>query len=437
VIVPSIDLMDGQTVQLVGGKTRALEAGDPRPIALGFRLAGDIAVIDLDAALGRGSNAPLIRDLVRLARCRVGGGIRSVQAALDWLDAGASSVILGTMAKPEILQQLPRERVIAALDAVDGEVVVEGWTKGTGTTIIERMHALRHLVGGFLVTFVEREGRLGGTNLDAVAALVEAAGPAKLTIAGGVTTPEDIAALDRLGADAQVGMALYTGRLDLGDAIAAPLISDRPDGLFPTVVCDEHGVALGLAYSDAESLRTAVRLRMGVYHSRKRGLWIKGASSGAEQTLLAIDLDCDRDALRFTVRQTPPGFCHKDTHTCFGEAHGLPGLARMLAARVTDAPKGSYTRRLLDDPGLLRAKLLEEAAELADARTPEHVAAEVADVVYFALVAMARAGVPLSQVEAVLDARALKVRRRAGDAKPGALPDARGASPSPVPSKEP
>jgi len=344
VIVPSIDLMDGQTVQLVGGKTRALEAGDPRPIALGFRLAGDIAVIDLDAALGRGSNAPLIRDLVRLARCRVGGGIRSVQAALDWLDAGASSVILGTMAKPEILQQLPRERVIAALDAVDGEVVVEGWTKGTGTTIIERMHALRHLVGGFLVTFVEREGRLGGTNLDAVAALVEAAGPAKLTIAGGVTTPEDIAALDRLGADAQVGMALYTGRLDLGDAIAAPLISDRPDGLFPTVVCDEHGVALGLAYSDSESLRTAVRLRMGVYHSRKRGLWIKGASSGAEQTLLAIDLDCDRDALRFTVRQTPPGFCHKDTHTCFGEAHGLPGLARMLAARVTDAPKGSTIR---------------------------------------------------------------------------------------------
>ncbi|MCK6573721.1 phosphoribosyl-ATP diphosphatase [Myxococcota bacterium] len=436
-IVPSIDLMDGQTVQLVGGKTRALEAGDPRPIASKFRLAGDIAVIDLDAALGRGSNAHLIRDLVKLARCRVGGGIRSVQAALDWLDAGAASVILGTMAKPEILQQLPRERVIAALDAVDGEVVVEGWTKGTGTTIIERMHALRDLVGGFLVTFVEREGRLGGTNLDAVAALVEAAGPAKLTIAGGVTTPEDIAALDRLGADAQVGMALYTGRLDLGDAIAAPLVSDRPDGLFPTVVCDEHGVALGLAYSDAESLRTAVRLQKGVYHSRKRGLWIKGASSGAEQTLLAIDLDCDRDALRFTVQQTPPGFCHKDTHTCWGDAHGLPDLARTLTARVADAPKGSYTRRLLDDPALLRAKLLEEAGELADADTPEHVAAEVADVVYFALVAMARAGVPLSRVEAVLDARALKVRRRPGDAKPGALPGAAGPSSSPAPSKEP
>lgn len=416
-IVPSIDLMDGQTVQLVGGKTKVLEAGDPRPIAEKFRLAGEIAVIDLDAALSRGSNAALIKGLLPHARCRVGGGIRSVQAAMDWLDAGAVSVILGTMAKPEILRELPRERVIAALDAVDGQVVVEGWTQGTGATITDRMRELREHVSGFLVTFVEREGRLGGTNLDAVAALVEAAGGARVTIAGGVTTPEDVAAIDRLGADAQVGMALYTGRMDLGDAIAAPLVSDRPDGLFPTVVCDEHGTALGLAYSNAESLREAVRLQRGVYHSRKRGLWIKGESSGATQQLLAIDLDCDRDALRFTVRQTPPGFCHKDTWTCWGGDRGITDLSRKLAERLAEAPAGSYTRRLLEDPALLRSKLVEEANELAEATEPDHVAAEVADVMYFALVAMVRAGVPLSQVEAHLDARALKVRRRPGNAK--------------------
>jgi phosphoribosyl-ATP pyrophosphohydrolase/phosphoribosyl-AMP cyclohydrolase len=417
VIVPSIDLMDGQTVQLVGGKTKVLEAGDPRPIAEKFRLAGEIAVIDLDAALSRGSNAALIKGLLPHARCRVGGGIRSVQAAMDWLDAGAVSVILGTMAKPEILRELPRERVIAALDAVDGQVVVEGWTQGTGATITDRMRELREHVSGFLVTFVEREGRLGGTNLDAVAALVEAAGGARVTIAGGVTTPEDVAAIDRLGADAQVGMALYTGRMDLGDAIAAPLVSDRPDGLFPTVVCDEHGTALGLAYSNAESLREAVRLQRGVYHSRKRGLWIKGESSGAVQQLLAIDLDCDRDALRFTVRQTPPGFCHKDTWTCWGGDRGITDLSRKLAERLAEAPAGSYTRRLLEDPALLRSKLVEEANELAEATEPDHVAAEVADVMYFALVAMVRAGVPLSQVEAHLDTRALKVRRRPGNAK--------------------
>ncbi|MSP74093.1 MAG: phosphoribosyl-ATP diphosphatase [Myxococcales bacterium] len=416
-IIPSIDLQSGHAVQLVGGQKLELDAGDPRPIAERFRLAGEVAVIDLDAALGVGDNASTIRDLIDLAPCRVGGGIRTLQAANDWLDAGAARIIMGTMAKPELLSQLPRERLIAALDARDGEVVVKGWTEGTGRSIFDHMKELSGLVGGFLVTFVEREGRLGGTRLDQVPELVAAAGNARVTIAGGVTTPEDIAALDRMGADAQVGMALYKGLLDLGDAIGAPLVSDRADGLLPTLVVDEGGVALGLVYSSRESLRLAVSTARGVYHSRKRGLWKKGETSGAGQTLLRVDLDCDRDVLRFTVRQEGAGFCHLQTRTCFGPARGLPELARTLAERAHDAPPGSYTRRLLDEPALLRSKLIEEAAELSEAEVPAHVAAEVADVIYFALVAMVRAGVPLSQVEDELDRRALKVRRRAGHAK--------------------
>jgi phosphoribosyl-ATP pyrophosphohydrolase len=417
-IVPSIDLMNGQTVQLIGGRDHALDAGHPGPIAERFGRVGEVAVIDLDAALSKGSNAGLIRGLLRTTRCRVGGGIRTVEAALAWLDAGAEKVILGTAAKPELLRQLPRERVVAALDARDGEVVVEGWTQGTGLRIEDQMHTLRALVSGFLVTFVEREGRLGGTDLTRVAALVEAAGDARVTIAGGVTTPAEVAALDRAGADAQVGMALYTGRMDLAEALCAPLVSDRPDGLFPTIICDVHGVALGLAYSNVESVRAALDRGRGVYWSRQRGLWEKGATSGAHQRLVRIDADCDRDTLRFVVDQHGSGFCHLDTWTCFGPERGLPALARTLASRVADAPPGSYTRRLLDDPTLLRAKLLEEAAELAAAEAPAHAVAEVADVVYFALVALARAGRPLSEVAAELDLRALKVQRRRGDAKP-------------------
>ncbi|MCA9515765.1 MAG: hypothetical protein KC635_12535, partial [Myxococcales bacterium] len=260
-IVPSIDLQGGAAVQLVGGERLAIDAGDPVPIARRFRLAGEIAVIDLDAAMGKGSNRATIERLVREAPCRVGGGIRDAETALRWLDAGARKVILGTAATPEILSQLPRDRVIAALDARDGEVVVEGWQRRTGRGIHERMRELDGLVGGYLVTFVEREGRLGGTNMDQVKDLVAAAGSARVTIAGGVTTPEDIAQLDRLGADAQVGMALYSGRMDLGDAIAAPLRTDRADGLWPTVVVDEQGRALGLVYSSAESVREAVRTR--------------------------------------------------------------------------------------------------------------------------------------------------------------------------------
>ena len=422
-IIPSIDLMGGQTVQLIGGQQHALDAGDPRPIAERFALAGEIAVVDLDAAMDRGSNAALIRDLLPIAPCRVGGGIRDVRTAIEWLDAGAAKVVLGTAATPEVLSDLPKDRVIAALDARHGEVVVNGWRQGTGESILDRMRRLAGLVGGFLVTFVEREGRLEGTNMDLVPDLVLAAAGARVTIAGGITTAQDIATLDSLGADAQVGMALYTHRLELADSIAAPLKADRPDGLWPTVVVDELGTSLGLAYSSAESLREAVRSRRGVYHSRRRGLWIKGETSGDTQLLFRVDLDCDRDALRFTVRQTGAGFCHRGTHTCWGATRGLPALAGRISAQAAHATPGSYSASLLADPQLLRSKLIEEAAELAAGASKAEVAHEAADVIYFTLVGMQRAGVSLADVAADLDRRALRITRRPGNAKPDNHPE--------------
>ena len=417
-IVPSIDLQGGQTVQLVGGETPAIEAGDPRPLAERFSRVGEIAVIDLDAALGQGDHAEMIRDLCTRHRCRVGGGIRDVETARAWLDAGAAKIILGTAATPEILSQLPRDRVIAALDARDGEVVVRGWTERTGASIEERMAALRPHVGGFLITFVEREGRMQGTAWDRIEPLVKAAGDARITFAGGITTAEEIGRLDALGADAQVGMALYTGKLDLAEAFTAPLRSDREDGLWATVVVDEADRALGLCWSDLESVRTSLEEGIGAYHSRTRGLWRKGATSGAVQRLRRIDVDCDRDALRFQVTQAGPGFCHEATTSCWGDLHGIPGLYSRLKSRAEAAPEGSYTHRLLHDGALLESKLREEIDELIEANTPEHTAEEAADVLYFTLVRLVAAGVSLDKVQSALDRRRLKVSRRPGNAKP-------------------
>ncbi len=411
-IIPSIDLQNGHAVQLVGGEELALDAGDPRPLATLYGRVGEIAVIDLDKALGKGDNADTVRDLVRMTPCRVGGGVRDVESAVRWLDEGATKVILGTAARPDMLRELPPERVIVALDAKDGEVVVEGWQKATGRSVIERIHELKDLAKNFMVTFVEREGRLGGTDLDFAKAIKEAAGDAEVTIAGGVTTPEEVADLDRIGCDAQIGMALYTGRLGLAEAFAAPLRSDRPDGLWPTVVTDERGVALGLCYSNGESLKTALERGVGVYHSRSRGLWTKGESSGATQELMRIDADCDRDCLRFTVRQAEPGFCHLDTRSCWGDDRGLPKLLRRLEARRRAAPAGSYTARLFGDSDLLGTKLREEADELATAPDRDNAVHEAADVLFFTLATLAARGIDLEEVEAVLDRRALKVTRR-------------------------
>lgn len=412
-IIPSIDIVGGKAVQLVGGETLAIDAGDPLEVLERFSVVGEVAVVDIDAARGEGDNSELIAEMCRRARVRVGGGIRTVDRAIGWLDAGAVSIVIGTAATPSFLTQLPRERVIVALDGRNDEVVTHGWRRGTGRTVLEVMGELKELAGGFLVTFVEREGRLEGTDLDRAARLIEGSGDSRVTIAGGITTIDEIAALDRIGADAQVGMALYMGRFDLGEAMAAVLNSDRTDGLWPTVVTDELGRSLGLAWSDEESLRMAIATRTGTYRSRKRGLWVKGETSGATQELLDVSVDCDRDALRFTVRQTEPGFCHRETHTCWGEDAGLGRLARRLERIRSNRPEGSNTVQLLDRPELLAAKLTEEAAELAEAGTTTDVTHEAADLIYFTLVKTIAAGVSLEDIESELDRRELRISRRA------------------------
>lgn len=419
-IIPSIDLQGGQTVQLIGGKEHALDLGDPHPYLDEFRLFGETAVVDLDAALRQGHNEALICSLLKQGPCRVGGGIRSVERGRFWLDQGAEKIVLGTAATPDILSQFPRERVVAALDAREGEVVVDGWRVGTGRSVEERIAELKPYAAHFLVTFVESEGRLQGLNLDRARAIVAAAGSeSRVTIAGGVTTLADVRALDEMGADAQVGMALYTKRFSVVEAVGCCLRSDRADGLWPTIVCDEGGRALGLTYSNQESLSRAAELRQGVYWSRTRGLWHKGATSGATQELLGVAVDCDRDCLRFTVRQAGEGFCHTGDHSCFGPLHGISALERSLAERVRgDDARGSYTHRVATEPGMLAAKLREEAIELGAASTESEIRHEAADVLYFTMVALARAGVSMAAVEEELDRRSRVLTRRHGDVKP-------------------
>ena len=441
-IIPSIDLMDGRAVQLRQGKEFMLDGGDPFERLEEFSVAGEVAVVDLDAAMGRGTNAPIMRELVLQAPCRVGGGIRDVDTALAWLDAGAERVVIGTAASVDFCSQLPRDRVTAAVDAEGGTVVVEGWQTKTEHGVIDRITELAPVVGSFLLTQVEYEGGMSGWNEDLVAQAVQAAGSVRITAAGGITTAEDVGRLDRLGADAQVGMALYTNRMSLGEAVAAPLVKAIDGRLWPTVVCDEEGHALGLVWSTRESVEAAVRERRGIYWSRSRdSLWIKGETSGATQELLRVELDCDRDALRFVVRQHGSGFCHMGTPECWPTPFTLSTLSDVIAHRGKEAPEGSGTAKLMGDPTLLASKLREETEELIQALQPDEAgsrpvdggdtgtevatedAAEViheaADLLYFTLVAAASRGAGVEALRRELAQRSLRVRRRPMAAKPG------------------
>ncbi|KAG8898173.1 trifunctional histidinol dehydrogenase [Tulasnella sp. 403] len=218
--------------------------------------------------------------------------------------------------------------------------------------------------------------------------------------------------------------ASSTTQLNVSDAFLSSLVSDRPDGLFPTVVSafNHSGKALGLVYSSTESIAKSILTGDGWYQSRKHGLWRKGETSGATQKLVRINIDCDSDALEFQVIQEGSGFCHTGTASCFGDLSGHARLERTLRARLADAPEDSYTKRLFTDPTLLRSKIKEEADEVCSAQTKEEIAAEAADLLYFTLTLCVGAGVGLQDIEASLDKKAMKVTRRPGNAKPQYLP---------------
>lgn len=199
----------------------------------------------------------------------------------------------------------------------------------------------------------------------------------------------------------------------IADTFQLVLVSDRTDGLWPTVVVDRLGMALGLAYSNRESLRDAIEHRRGTYWSRSRGgLWVKGASSGAVQKLIGIRWDCDRDCLRFQVDQQPPGFCHRNTYACFGEERSIVSVIQRLEQRMKAEDPKSFTKKLANDSLMLEKKLLEEAAELAEAKGQADVAFEAADVFYFSLVKILSSNVKLEEVYQELFRRMTRIERR-------------------------
>jgi phosphoribosylformimino-5-aminoimidazole carboxamide ribotide isomerase len=224
VIIPCIDLMDGKVVQLVQGREKALEGDTPEKMLERFRAFPEIQVIDLDAAIGSGSNDDLVRLLASRAVCRVGGGVRSVDRAKALVEQGAKQVIVGTAAfksngaNTEFLgavsAAIGRERVMIALDSKGGRITVRGWRESTNLTAEQVLGSLEPYCGGFLCTYVDKEGMLQGTDLGWFRRL-RAATALDITAAGGITTLDEVRELQKMRVHAALGMAIYTGRLDL------------------------------------------------------------------------------------------------------------------------------------------------------------------------------------------------------------------------------
>jgi phosphoribosylformimino-5-aminoimidazole carboxamide ribotide isomerase len=226
VIVPCIDLMDGKVVQLVQGRELALEGGSPAEMLERFAGFPEIQVIDLDAALGRGSNDAIVEFLAARAATRVGGGVRTVERARALVERGAHKVIIGTAAfhsggidaafLSDLTAAIGRDRVLVALDSKEGRIVVKGWREATALTAEQALGALEPYCSGFLCTYVDKEGMLEGTDLEWFRRL-RAATALELTAAGGISSIAEVRELQRLGVHAALGMAIYTGRISLDE----------------------------------------------------------------------------------------------------------------------------------------------------------------------------------------------------------------------------
>jgi phosphoribosylformimino-5-aminoimidazole carboxamide ribotide isomerase len=221
-LIPSIDLMGGKIVQLVQGEKKALEFDNFDYWIERFSMYPLVQVIDLDAARGTGNNRLIVNQIVQRLNCQVGGGIRSLETAREVLAAGARRAIVGSALLKDgkvdveyasaLADKLGTDALMFALDSRGGRVAIDGWRTETTVTAFDLMRVLEPFCDTFLYTHIDTEGLMGGIPMEVVRAIRQATAR-RLVVAGGITTQREIDALDALGMDAVVGMALYSGSL--------------------------------------------------------------------------------------------------------------------------------------------------------------------------------------------------------------------------------
>ena len=433
-VISSIDLKDGKVVQLKNGKEKVLERDNADELIKDFDLYGEVAVIDLDAALGnineKGEtpNTALLKSLLRKGNVRTGGGVRSVKRAKELISLGAEKVIVGSSAwasaeeqkkgailntafLDELTAAIGKERIIISVDAINGKIAVKGWTETVEISLIDGAKAAEKYADELLFTCVEKEGCMQGTNLEQAKALREAV-KCRIVVAGGVSSVEEITEIEHLGCDVQLGMALYTGKVALKDAFISCLnwkkAEENSNGLIPVIAQAVSGEVLMMGFANKEAFEKTFASRKLTFWSRSRNvLWTKGETSGNYLEVVRLRVDCDRDTILATVIPHGPA-CHTGAWTCFqttaDRPYSMEMLYEIIAERFANPRPGSYTATLTGER--VREKIMEEAEELTDeAETREDVIWEFADLFYFLSVLMYQEKVTWKDILDELDKR--------------------------------
>lgn len=427
-VISSIDLKDGHVVQLKNGKDLVLQRDDSDALIDEFNKYGEVAIIDLDAALrntdekGNTKNTELLKSLLRRGNVRVGGGIRDVKKARQLISLGAEKVIIGSAAwnasrkdgEPilntafldELVKAIGRQRIIISVDAINGKIAVKGWTETANISLIEGAREAEKYASELLFTCVEKEGCMQGTDMGMVKELRNAV-KCRVVAAGGVNSLEQVVELEHMGCDVQLGMALYTGVVSLKDSFIECLDWKKTDGMIPVIAQSEAGEVLMMGYANKDAFeRTFKDGKLTFFSRTRKALWTKGETSGHFLQLVKLRADCDRDTVLATVIPHG-GACHTGSWTCFtSEPDAKSNMERLyatIADRFANPKPGSYTATLNDKR--VREKVMEEAEELTEADGKDEVVWEAADLLYFVSVLMYKEGVSWKDVYNELDKR--------------------------------
>lgn len=427
-VISSIDLKGGHVVQLKNGKDLVLQRDDADSLISEFNKYGEVAVIDLDAALGNTdekgntANTELLKSLLRKGNVRVGGGIRTVKKARELVSLGAEKVIIGSAAwnldrknggsilntqfLDELASSIGKQRIIISVDAINGKIAVKGWTETADISLIEGAREAEKYASELLFTCVEKEGCMQGTDMEMVKQLRDSV-KCRVVAAGGVNSLEQIVQLEKLHCDVQLGMALYTGAVNLKESFINCIDWEKTNGMVPVIAQSPAGEVLMMGYSNKEALEKTFELGKLTFFSRTRNtLWTKGETSGHCLELVKLRADCDRDTILATVIPHG-GVCHTGSFNCFSseadEKSSMERLYGTIAERFANPRPGSYTATLNDKR--VREKILEEAEELTEAEGKDEVIWEAADLLYFASVLMYKEGVTWQDVYNELDRR--------------------------------
>lgn len=427
-VISSIDLKDGHVVQLKNGKDLVLKRDDADSLIDEFNFYGEVAVIDLDAAMGKTdlkgntANTPILKSLLRKGNVRTGGGVRSVKRAKELISLGAEKVIVGSAAfksdaqsggdilntefLDELVAAIGKQRVIISVDAINGNIAVKGWTQTLNVPLVEAAKAAEKYCSELLFTCVEKEGCMGGTDMELVKSLRDAVS-CRVVAAGGISSVEEISELEKLGCDVQLGMALYTNKVSLKESFVECLDWKKCNDMIPVIAQSEHGQVLMMGFANREAFAKTFDTKHLTFFSRTRNvLWTKGETSGHFLEVKKLRADCDRDTVLATV-VPHGGVCHTGSFTCFSaeadEASSLERLYATIAERFANPTPGSYTATL--DAKRVREKVLEESGELCEAPNRDEVIWEAADLLYFVSVLMYQEKVSWKDVLDELDRR--------------------------------